>query len=55
MKAVDLIRELEKFPKDKEVRVFSEKDSIPFEITRVFHNETFAGDFSFLVIDDVKE
>lgn len=55
MKVSDLIEELKRFPQDKEVRIFTEKDSIPYDVKRVFHDESFNGDFSYVVIEEVKE
>lgn len=55
MKASELIKELEKFPKDKEVLVFTEETSIPCRVKRVFHDDKFNGDFSYIVIEEVAE
>ena len=55
MKVSELIKELGKMPQDKDVRVFTESDSIPYKVKRVFHAEQFNGDFSYLVIEQVEE
>ena len=55
MKVSELIKELEKMQQDKDVRVFTESDSIPYKVKRVFHDEQFDGDFSYLVIEQVEE
>ena len=55
MKVSDLIKELEKFKQDNDVRIFTESDSLPYKVSRVFHDEKFNGDFSYIVIEEVEE
>ena len=53
MKVSDLIEKLKRFPQDKEVRIFTEKDSIPYYVKRVLHDELFNGTFSYVVVAQV--